>query len=279
MAFFRLCDDDPFVSELRDVFRANVLRIPEERIVPLTVLVSTRQGVRFVGSIGSLLAGPPLDVAAADVKESDMASLNNRRSRLLESEMGLKVLSGLLSGMAGRDVPEVSAHLKEAKSIRFCFPTVNRRYIEIGRIGQLLADRELNHANLLFGALLDPKATVRLIDSVITSRDFEIDLGDDGNAKLKVDAGRLREILAGAKVEVEATDAKHLSFSSKHDLSFAFTCVNVGLSQDGAIRAIAPSADKVASPQLAAPRDSDHGLEEHVLLTRAPELVQFASNA
>ena len=275
MALLALCSDDPVVTQLRDVFKANVLRIPEERIVPLTVLASTKGSVRFLGEMASLLAGAPPKVLAEDVKESDMADLTNRRSRALSADIGAQVLSGLLAGMSSGAAPEISAHLKTEKAIKFNFPAVRRRYVEVARIGQLFAGQSFDRKNLLFKTLLDPRMKVLLIDSVITSTDFEIESGNEEDVGFKANIAELQSALAGAKIEVNARDSKHLIFNSKRRLTFAFTCLNVGILANGAIRSIAPSTDKIGSPMLAEKGSQNRGLDAHVLLTRAPEFIDL----
>ena len=276
MAFARLCSDDPVVSELRAIFKANILRVPEERIAPLSVLCSSRDEVRFLGTVGSLLDGTPFEQPIADFKESEMASLVNRRSRSVDAEIALQVLSGFLDGMGGTLSPKLSSKLREKRTLRFHFPSVRRRYVEIARIGQLLAGRAFDRSNLLSETLLDPRTSVRLIDSVITSSEFEIETGDGGEAGLELDAGLLKQLLMEAKVDVVAKDANRLAFRSRRRMTFAFTCVNVGLLSTGVIRAIAPSAGRVGPPQLPASTFVDQGLEAHVLLTREPELIELS---
>lgn len=275
MAFFKLCSDDPVVSELREIFKANILRIPEERIVPLTILISSKGAVQFLGHIGTLMTGDMFETPPADLKESNMATMANRRSRSLDSEIGLQILSGLLAGMDGNSVSGIAAHFREVKDFRFHFPIVQRRYVELARIGQLLIGRCFDRTNLLFKTLLDPETTVRLIDSVITATDFEIEASDEGEANLKIDVPGLQLALAETKIGLTANDSKHLSFRSTRRLTFAFTCVTVVIAANGAIRAIAPFTGKVPSPQLPDPRVRDRGLEDHVLLTRAPELIDL----
>jgi hypothetical protein len=274
MAFFRLCDDDPVVTELRDIFKANIVRIPEERIAPLTVLLSSKDSARFIGHIGTLLDGPHFTTPLEDVKQSDMATLTNRRSRMVEGEVGTQILSGLLAGLGGSFAPDISVHMKNAKALQFSFPAVRRLYVEIGRIGELLAGRAFDKTNLLTPTLLEPKTTIRLIDSVITSRSFDIEAGDAGGGDLKVNVPALQEALASAKIEVTSKNAGQLTFQSNKRLTFAFTCVNVTATADRRIRAIAPSKDKIAPPQLAG-SDPDAGLEAHVLLSRAPTMIDL----
>jgi hypothetical protein len=276
MSFFRLCSGDPVVSELRDVFRANIVRIPEQRIVPLSALMAVKKTVTFIGQIGTLLDGPTFEIPAADLMESAMPTLGNRRSTAVDGKVGMDVLSGFLSGMSGDlAAPDISVHLKQAKTFRFYFPSVERRFIEIARIGQLLFNRTLARGSVFTPELLKPETTLRLVDSVITSTDFEVELDGGDEATFKVDPRPLQGDLVKANIEVSARDGKHLTFRSKRRLAFAFTCVNVGLTSGGRIRAVAPSMEAVGSPRLTSPQDQDQGLEAHVLLSREPGFIDI----
>lgn len=279
MAFFNLCTDDPIVSELREVFKANIIRIPEERIAPLAILISSKKSVKFIGQVDSLMEEPTFKFSAADFHESDMASLTNKRSRVLDNAVGVEILSGLLSGMGMGATPDVSADFKNSNTIRFHFPAVTRRYIEIANIGRLLSGRTFDRKNLVFKTLLDPGVTVHLIDSIITSTNFEIEAGDEAEASLKVDVQKLQKMLADASIEVVSKGAKQIAFRSKRRLAFAFTCVNLSISGNGAIRSVAPSLEKIGSPQLADPRKQERGQEAHALLTRTPQLIDVEFNS
>src|SRR5436189_4508932 len=57
LGFLGLCSGDPVVDTLRDVFDANILRIPEERFQPLTVLAAHGETVSFRGALAPLIAG------------------------------------------------------------------------------------------------------------------------------------------------------------------------------------------------------------------------------
>ncbi len=279
MAFFNLCTDDPIVSELREVFKANIIRIPEERIAPLAILISSKKSVKFIGQVSSLMEEPTLKLSAADFHESDMVSLTNRRSRVLDNAIGVEILSGLLAGMGNGPTPDVSVDFKNANALRFHFPAITRRYVEIAHIGRLLSGRTFDRKNLLFKTFLDPKVTVHLIDSVITSTNFEIEAGDEAETTLNLDVQKLQKMLADARIEVVSKGAKQIAFRSKRRLAFAFTCVNVGISGNGVIRSIAPSLDKMGSPQLTDPRNQESGLEAHALLTRTPQLIDVEFNS
>lgn len=278
----RLCGDEPLVKELRDVFRANVLRIPEARVAPLGVLVSrmsllpSSRLYRLLGQINSLIGEPPPPLADGDIRISPMASLTNRRSRVLDNTTGIEILTGLLNGLSENEgAPEIVTHLRETNSFRFVFPSMERRYIEIGRIGELLAGRRLSSTNLLFPTLTDPRTSIQLIDSAITSTGFAIEAGDDDTATFRFNVDGLKRALGAAKITLDATDAKKLTFRSNRRVTFAFTCVTMTVDAMGAIRGIKPSTTKVHSPAYAADAGVEHGMREHVLLTKAPELLEL----
>lgn len=276
MSFFSICQDDPLILELRDVFRMNVLRIPEERIRPLAVLSSTSRAVTFLGDISTLIEGS-FDLPPNVLKESEIASLYNRRSGVIQSKMGLEVLSGLVSGLR-RDgtTPDLSAAVSGEKALRFNFPKIVRRYIEVASLGSLLAKRRFDRDNLLFEALLDPKVGLRVVDSVLTSADLEIEGGDEGGFDASVNLNSLAQSVAGGHAAAAATSRRSVHISSSRPLSFAFTCLTIHIDRDGLIRSLSPFEGKVKAPQMT---DQGRGTEErgtdaHVLLTSSAELIE-----
>lgn len=275
MAPFALCPDDPVVTELRRVFQANILRVPEERMQPLSLLASSRDGVAFLGQVDPLLADDGGRVVGeGDILESDMAAVGTRRTSAVDGELGAQILSGLLQGLGTGQAPAASARFSRAKALSFHFPDVRRSYVEIARLGKLLAGRSLDRANALYETAAAPKTTLRLVDSVIRSKGFEIVVQGEHEAELALDPGALQATVADGNVKVRLAGAGHLNFSSERWLTFAFTCVNMALAGDGSIRAIAPAGDRVGAPRLA-DADGDAAAEAHVLLTRSPQMLDL----
>ncbi|HET9983364.1 MAG TPA: hypothetical protein VFQ38_07245 [Longimicrobiales bacterium] len=92
-----LCSNDPLVKTLQDVFGANIVRVPEERIRPVVVLASDGKKTSFRGELAPLLVGgAPIDVPVA---ESQMASVSGKRSKSVDLGLGLKILGGFLQAL------------------------------------------------------------------------------------------------------------------------------------------------------------------------------------
>ena len=52
-----LCKDDPLVKALREVFGANIIRVPEQRYQPLTVVAAMNDKASFRGALARLIEG------------------------------------------------------------------------------------------------------------------------------------------------------------------------------------------------------------------------------
>ncbi|MDB5915291.1 MAG: hypothetical protein JWP22_3966 [Ramlibacter sp.] len=271
----RLCLEDPVVTELRTVFRANVLRIPEIRIRPLAVLLTFKAGVHFLGDVRTLLDRPFSDTEDTFLLESGMAVLENRRTRKVDGKLGGEIMSGFVQGMTEGRVPGAAAALGNARTVQFSFPHISRQYVEIAQLGRLLAGHKFARQTLLLPSLQDPRAIVRIVDSVITCSEFEMHFDAGDESTLSADTGALAGDLASARATLTRTGAHGLKMRSEKRLTFAFTCVNVAVDMDGTLRAIAPSADAVGSPRMADGSASQWGEPAHVVLSRFPELIDL----
>jgi hypothetical protein len=194
---------------------------------------------------------------------------------VLDNETGAEILSGLVAGLAEGPAPRIGTHFRESSAFRFSFPNVERHYIEIGRLGQLLAGKQFDRSNALYDEIVDPKSSVQLIDSTLTSADFTIESADNDRASFKVDVEGLKETLGAAKIDLDASDAARLTFRSKRRVAFGFSCVTVGIGSKGKIRKIAPSTASLASPAMPGGGGDDAGFRDHVLLTRKPEMIEL----
>jgi hypothetical protein len=276
MSFLRVCDNDPLISTLRDVFDCQPIRVPDERVVPMTVLASNGSQSRFRGGLAAHLAGSPtLDVP---ILKSDMANLTLRRSNGVKVDLGLKILDGFLSGF-GLPSAGITAKFQGASEVSFAFQDVRRQYIDIGMLGRVLARHKLDlksPAAAIFGA---DGFEFLVIDSIIQSRDFVITVEKSAKTDFAVDIALIQEIVQKANVGMSVASSTKLdvSFNGPKFLTFAFACVRLFLDANGAITAM-PPADKV--PALRGYLDSSPNLVVHytpdrVLLNPTPGLLSF----
>ncbi len=239
MAFFKLCDDK-LVTTLRDVFNANIVRVPEERVRPLAVVASSNGRSDFRGALALLLKdGQPLTV---QVQNSRVAAVSGKRSRQINLDLGLQILGGFLQGF-GIPSAGLAAKFSGASTVSFTFQDVNRAYVDTNELGGALTGRTINQANpaasIFFG---DDSWDFLAIDSVITSKDFAINIEQSNDNSFKLDVSGIQQIVSGANVGVTVSSATgtDLTFHGDKELTFAFSCVRLFLKPDGTISSLPP---------------------------------------
>jgi hypothetical protein len=278
MALLGLCPDDPLVQTLRDAFGANILRVPDERLRPLTVLASDGRTTSIRGALAPLLFdAAPL---AVDVYHAAAASLSGRHTRNVKLDLGLTILSGFLQPM-GVAPAGIAAHFGDASELSFSFPDVRRSFVDVNELGHVLAGREVDVGNPAAAIFVEGDYTFLVVDSVLTSRDFDIRVEATNGAGFGLDLPGIQEVVAAASgtVTVEAASGRALRFRGKHDLAFAFTCVRLYLGPDGVIASM-PPADEVPSLQakgyrFGAPEHLVHYTPDRILLSVGPGMIEL----
>lgn len=271
-----LCYNDPLVTTLREVFGANIVRVPEERIRPVTVLASHGRTTAFRGALAPLLAGgAPIDVP---VQESRMANVSGRRSVSVQLDLGLQILGGFLKAF---QIPSagIVAQFDGARKVSFQFQDVKRFFVDTGELGQQLGGRVVDRDNPAAGILFDDDWKFLVVDSVITSSDFAIHVDEATRAGFAVDLPAVQRIVSGANagVHVESASGRELLFKGDTQLTFAFTCVRLFLSPDGRITAMPPAGDVpalAARPRRSAAAEGEgRDAPARVLLMQAPAMI------
>ncbi len=240
MSFLGLCDGDPLVKTLTDVFGANIVRVPEQRVRPMTVLSSHGGKSSFRGALAPLLVGvSSLDIAIAS---SRMADVSGKRSRSVSLDLGLNILDGFLKGL-GIPSAGISAKLSGASEVSFTFKNVVRDFVDIGSLGRALTGLKVDRENPAAAIFFQNQGyTFLVIDSVITSSDFSIAVTRKQNSSFALDVPAIQQIVSEAKVNVQVTTTTgyDLTFQGDKHLSFAFSCVRLYLSDIGEITALPP---------------------------------------
>ncbi|MBC8077530.1 MAG: hypothetical protein H7Y32_15760 [Chloroflexales bacterium] len=242
MAFLKLCDGDPLVSMLHNTLGANIVRVPDVRVRPLSVLLHTNGRTILRGALGPLLAGDtPLALPETRAPVADIAG---RRSRRVAIDLGLHLLRGMLRGL-GLPLPTggLTAQLAGVTAMTFALPAVERSAIDLGLLGAALAGRRINARNPAAAPFFDDHApTLLLVDSVLTASAISVELEGGRSSKLAVDVGGLQQLLGGVEGTVRLADAPGygLHFAGQHPATFAFTCVQLRYDAEGRITALPP---------------------------------------
>jgi hypothetical protein len=237
----RLCSGDPIVDVLMDTFKANVIRVPEQRLKPLWI-VGRRKGEQAArGALPALLDAPITVPAIAD---GAMAAVSGHKTKSVNAEVGLKIMEGFLAGFGlGGASPALKAKFEGAMEVSFVFDGVERHYVDTGELGRSLAGRRFDLANPA-GAIFsgEDRWDCFLIDSTITSTNFTIQVEKSSSQSFDLKLPEIQGLL-GASTGVTASQKSSLgvSFAGPQKLAFAFTAVRVKLGPEGQILSLPPS--------------------------------------
>lgn len=242
MAFLKLCDGDPLVGALHDALGANVVRVPDGRLRPLSVLLHTESHTLLRGALGPLLAGPT--PPALPETRTPVADVAGRRSRRVALDLGLYLLRGLLRGL-GLPVPTggLALRLDGVTAMTFSLPAVERAAVDLGELGAALAGRRIDAGNPAARPFFEePAPALLLVDSVLTASAISVELEGGRSRRLAVDVGGLQQLLGGLGGTVQIADAPGygLRFAGQRPATFAFTCVRLRHDGEGRIDALLP---------------------------------------
>ena len=184
MPILNLCPD-PIIKTLRSVFKANIVRIPERRIQPITTIIKNGKNQRFWGELSALVEGDLLQAQEA-IETSRMADVSGKQSKGVELALGLQIMDGFLRGFS---LPSagIQSQFKGAKTVSFSFKEVERKYIQPAILGGLLTGHALDASNTANDAFFKNQANLFIIDSIITSKDFSINVEQSNSKDFKLD--------------------------------------------------------------------------------------------
>lgn len=265
----QICQD-PAVKKLREIFGANILRVPEERFQPLSVILRTNGENHWWGDMATMVDGYLMD-AQQLIANSRMSDVSNQASRSVNLDLGIKIMDGFLKGF---QLPSSSImqHFKGAKSISFSFRNVNRTYIAPSDLDQLLISIPLDQSLGATQQALSGKAQLFVIDSIITSTDFSIHIDQVAEADFKLDIPAIQQLTssANAKVKIKNISSTEITFEGDKALTFAFSCLRCKVDGEARINLIPQSLPK----KVFGVKEIDINWN-HELLTETPELLEW----
>lgn len=240
MSIIGLCREDPLVSLVHDLFGANIVRVPDARVRPLSVVVHRGGRSFFRGALLPLLT----DARALGVQpeETELTDISGRRSRRVALDLGLHILRGFLKGF-GLPTAELTTGIEGATHLQFAFPDVRRLALDVNTLGWALAGRHIDRDNPAAAILFEqPRYALLLIDSVLISRHITVVLTGARGHRLNVDVSMLQKVVAelGGRVGASAEGDVELTLESPHELTFAFSCVRLFFDDEGKITIMPP---------------------------------------
>lgn len=250
-----LCSDDPVVSVLSKTLKANVVRIPEERLAPLWVLARRDEAQASArGHINGLL-DVPVQFAAPETKA--MAAITGTRTKSVDVDLGLQILQGFLAGIGlGGASAAISAKFSGAQTVSFSFAGVERSYVEANEIGKALSGRRMPVTQPAAAIFFGPGAYQGfIIDSTITSSEFNIRVERSSSSDFALKLPEIQGLLAAETgVKVAQSSKLDISFQGRARLAFAFTALTLELAPDGRIRRLPEAPGNLHAARLPARR-------------------------
>lgn len=263
----KLCQD-PVVKRLRQIFEANILKVPEERFQPLVALLRIEGKNNFWTQLPAMVDGDILEMYST-ISKSQMADLSGKISKSTDIEVGLEILEGFLKGI-GLPSASITAQFAGATKVAFSFKNVVRQYFEPGILVDFLNGTPLDTDRSDTQQIINGEAELFVIDSIITSTDFSIHITDTKDGAVHLDIPVIENLVANSNtdIKVKKESETSITFEGNKALTFAFTCLICEVDKAGRI---------TLRPKVL-PKGVFHGTEvelEHQLLTEEAEMMDF----
>lgn len=224
----RICKNH-LTDHIRSKFGANPLEVPDARIRPMSVLEVKKDKSQYLGDFNWLVKGGfshTLPVATQPVAE-----VSGSRSKTTDFQTGFSILGTYLKAL-GTDPAAVSASISGSRKLAFSFSNVRRNFIDVLQLGQVLSQNaafaDIDNF-VLHPALTDKKVSLCLITDVIVSNNFSLTTLSESEKAISIDVPAIAQAVgnANAAVSVKKVSENEVSFEGPHDLTFAFSALEL----------------------------------------------------
>lgn len=271
MSFLKLPCGDPLLTQLRDTFNANPIRVPEERIQPLLVLSVVGKRITVVGELKHLLAGGVMP--NVDMQILTMADVSSSKTKSVETSIGLKILDGFLKGMGGGQA-SLKYAFKGVDKVSFSFNQVKRKFIDNGQLVRGLMKKRFDINNPFVKSFIEETAVCVIISSVITSSSFSMAVEEASDTNFAFDVPTVQKaIAASSKVNVKSKGKLEISFDGANALAFAFSGLQINIDAGGGVSHTNEPDDMALTT---VPDDADNPPLPPAYLADENELVDFS---
>lgn len=236
--------NDPILNLLHSVLNANLARVPDGRLAPLTVLeLSPGKRLKLRTALPHILSFPTeVELNERLFETKPLASISGEKSTSTDAALGLKILNGFLQGF-GVSLPNLNLHFKDATKVSFSFESVKTTWIDNGLLGEFLTNQTINKNNpMTAGFFANPPSKLLVVDSIITSANFSMYVEESTRDEFEIDIAALKKELGQAKTKLEAIESgkRTVTFKGPKPLPFAYTCIRLELDGQGKIVAMPP---------------------------------------
>ncbi len=230
MYLMRICKND-ITDQIRDLFDANPLRIPEARIQPMCMLEVYNQKPKYLGEFKFLVKdGFDYEIAT---KTAPVSQVSNVKTKKIDFKIGFDILGNFIKAF-GLDPAAVSASVKGSKKMSFSFGNVQRTYIDPLELGHVLVTNDIkgDPENIFIKEISEKPATkLALITDILASTEFSLSTYKDNNTEAQINIPLIQKYVANVdtKLSVEKVNENEVKFKGDTPLTYAFTCVEIDI--------------------------------------------------
>ncbi len=226
----RVCKNN-ITDQIRDLFDANPLKVPEARIQPLCMLEIKDHKPKYLGEFKFLVKDG--FTQAIEIRTAPVSQVSNVKTKKIDFKIGFDILGNFIKAF-GLDPAAVGASIKGSKKLSFSFGNVVRKYIDTLELGHILVSNDIKgDPDNMFIEEISRNEDIKLalITDVLTSTDFSLSTYKDNATGAEINIPLIQEYLANidTNLTVEKVSENEVKFKGETPLTYAFTCVEISI--------------------------------------------------
>lgn len=220
----RLCHNDPLEIFVRKELGAHLLRIPNNAVTPLSLVIRHRSSnkITLFGQLEDLFPDKELKVSSRRMKSASLASeISKTPSKSISLDHALAIGKGFLRNTALSEF-DLSSLFKKGVRLQFVFKEVMENYFLPAEIINLTHGKKLKDTSLI-AQVEKGDISLYLINSVFVCSDFSLVVENEYTNK--VNANVAGELVGTLKNNIELNMGDKFSITCKGEpRTFAFKC-------------------------------------------------------
>lgn len=227
----RVCKNK-ITDQIRDLFDANPLRVPEARIQPLCMLEIRDEKPKYLGEFKFLVKDGFQHSLA--INSSPVSQISNTKTKKIDFKVGFDILGNFIKAL-GMDPAVIGASVKGSKKMSFSFGNVVRKYIDVLEFGNVLIKDDIkgDPENMFIEEIINSKKDVKLalITDVLTSTDFSLSTYSSNDTEAAINIPLIQNYVANidTSLKVEKVTENEVKFQGDTPLTYAFTCIELNI--------------------------------------------------
>ncbi|KZS42507.1 hypothetical protein AWE51_03430 [Aquimarina aggregata] len=226
----RICKNN-ITDQIRDLFDANPVRVPEARIQPLCMLEIKDNKPKYLGEFKFLVKdGFEHDIT---INTAQVSQVSNVKTKKIDFKIGFDILGNFIKAF-GLDPAAIGASVKGSGKISFSFGNVIRKYVDTLELGQVLVANDIkgDPDNIFIEEISKNKdVKLALITDVLTSTDFSLSTYKDNETSAEINIPLIQDYLGNVEtgLTIEKVSENEVKFKGETPLTYAFTCVEINI--------------------------------------------------